>query len=216
MEGPSRFSPANRKFAEDMIKSQAIYSWDHIYANEESKIATKRWDSLQMLGCCGMDDPNEWISLLSSKYPPSCCRFGYGWSKACTASEIYKIPCSKVIEGIQYYSMAVGYAFIGLLIILTLMACIIINMDLERVPSLGTASYCQPATGTTVNILGPAGQEYSRFDNSVYIRQPPINLDHKESSVAQKSQALYPNVNDGDQNNSNQATPPPKYNLAIQ
>lgn len=158
--------------------------------------ANRKWDDLQHLFCCGLKGPEDWLTLYDS-YPYSCCFPPVGPSETCNSGNgLLRTGCATRIEQVQRISIAISFIYIGIQLLLCLIACIVANFQITG---------CQQVCART-NPATP--QEYQRFGGSIYVRQPPVNEAYTPSptEINKHATSYYPNAS---QVESPRYTPPP-------
>lgn len=119
-----------------MKQYATIYDWKQDgSANESSIRATKAWDSIQKLLCCGLDGPKDWDlvrpkELPSHLYPSSCCLLNSNllseYPNLCQKSRIiHDQGCSNQIQYLEDMNILVHSMFIALQLTLTILSAIL-------------------------------------------------------------------------------------------
>lgn len=113
-----------------------MYDWKQDgSANESSRHATKAWDSIQKLLCCGLNGPEDWDSirpkeLPSYLYPSSCCLLTPSafskYPNLCQRSRImHDEGCLDQIQYLEGVNVFVHSMFIALQLTLTILSAIL-------------------------------------------------------------------------------------------
>lgn len=206
--GPDELERENEKFVSRMQEFAKYYNWDHHDYNE----ATKTWDNVQRLQCCGISGPADWDKVRpdqieSNKYPSSCCLSNnlddpIGRTDLCTnQDELFTTGCLERILKLEGDFFIAECMFIIFQMALCIIACVVGNLTLRD------SSNRINNSNSNAGIRGvlPAPQGYQRFSGSVYVRQPPVNEMYQP-----KAPPMYPDVHSIEKTTTYNA-PPPSY-----
>lgn len=132
--GPNSTDKENEDFKQRMKFYATIYDWKQDgSANKTSSLATKAWDSLQKLSCCGLVGPDDWDSvrpqeLPNNLYPISCCLFTPSVEphhNLCQPSRrLFRTGCLNQIRWLEDMNLLVHSLFVALQLTLTILSAL--------------------------------------------------------------------------------------------
>lgn len=183
---PKEMDLLNDELQKQMSEYSKTYVWDSSSLLKGKP--NKFWDTLQVLGCCGLKGPKDWDKerphgISSSTYPRTCCPLNY--HQTCTKNDdLYETGCNDLIRDFEKFTILSVCGVIVFQVILGIFAFIVAYLSLGQPSAPGSRSPNMLETGNT-NL----GHGYQRFSGSVYVRQPPTN-----ESFEPKAPTLYPSV----------------------
>lgn len=144
--GPNTTDQENEHFKLKMKYYATQYNWKQSSgANKTSDLATKTWDSLQRLSCCGLDGPHDWDAVRPEElpdyfYPSSCCFFSSSsysdYPKLCNSlkrtkgidldnPKMFRGGCLSHIRWLEDMNIFVHSLFVAVQLTLTILSAIL-------------------------------------------------------------------------------------------